>query len=114
MSARPGRIKADAARSTCRIPRHYTIKTTPEFSALKAQLTEEIRVEAIRAAAVDLIADPAGVVVSLPPFCCQRHASAQIASSPRVARQPSRFPAPAPDRRSSWRRRRAAAVPACA
>ena len=32
-------------------PRHYTIKTSPEFSRLKARLTEEIRVEAVRAAA---------------------------------------------------------------
>ena len=49
MSARPGRIKADV---TVRLPhpRHYTIKTTPEFSALKAQLTEEIRVEALKVA----------------------------------------------------------------
>jgi ABC-type nitrate/sulfonate/bicarbonate transport system ATPase subunit len=49
MSARPGRIKADVA---VRLPhpRHYTIKTTPEFSALKAQLTEEIRVEALKTA----------------------------------------------------------------
>jgi len=32
-------------------PRHYnTIKTSPEFSALKARLTEEIRVEAVLAA----------------------------------------------------------------
>ena len=30
-------------------PRHYTIKTSPEFSALKARLTEEIRVEAVLA-----------------------------------------------------------------
>jgi ABC-type nitrate/sulfonate/bicarbonate transport system ATPase subunit len=47
MSARPGRIKADVA---VRLPhpRHYTIKTAPEFSALKAQLTEEIRVEALK------------------------------------------------------------------
>jgi hypothetical protein len=28
----------------------YTIKTSPEFSAYKARLTEEIRVESIRAA----------------------------------------------------------------
>jgi ABC-type nitrate/sulfonate/bicarbonate transport system ATPase subunit len=49
MSARPGRIKADVA---VRLPhpRHYTIKTSPEFSALKAQLTEEIRVEALKVA----------------------------------------------------------------
>jgi hypothetical protein len=32
-------------------PRHYTIKTSPEFSALKARLTEEIRGEAILAEA---------------------------------------------------------------
>jgi ABC-type nitrate/sulfonate/bicarbonate transport system ATPase subunit len=48
MSARPGRIKADVAVGL-RHPRHYTIKTTPEFSAIKAQLTEEIRVEALKA-----------------------------------------------------------------
>ncbi len=45
MSARPGRIKADVP-VTLAHPRHYTVKTTPEFSALKAQLTEQIRVEA--------------------------------------------------------------------
>ena len=31
-------------------PRHYTIKTSAEFSMLKARLTEEIRVEAVLAA----------------------------------------------------------------
>ena len=31
-------------------PRHYTVKTSPEFSALKAQLTEQIRVEALKVA----------------------------------------------------------------
>ena len=49
MSARPGRIKADVAVDLGH-PRKYTIKTSPEFSALKAQLTEEIRVEAVLAA----------------------------------------------------------------
>ncbi len=49
MSARPGRIKLDLP-ITLPHPRHYTIKTSPEFSALKAQLTEEIRVEAVLAA----------------------------------------------------------------
>ena len=44
MSARPGRIKADVA-IDLPYPRHYTMKTTPEFSALKARLTEEIRAE---------------------------------------------------------------------
>ena len=51
MSARPGRIKADVSVDLGH-PRRYTIKTSPEFSALKAQLTEEIRVEAVLAAEV--------------------------------------------------------------
>jgi ABC-type nitrate/sulfonate/bicarbonate transport system ATPase subunit len=50
MTARPGRIKADVA-VTLAHPRHYTVKTSAEFSALKARLTEEIRVEALRSAA---------------------------------------------------------------
>lgn len=50
MSARPGRIKADLAIPIPH-PRHYTVKTTPEFSALKAELTEQIRVEALKVAA---------------------------------------------------------------
>jgi NitT/TauT family transport system ATP-binding protein len=49
MSARPGRIKADLA-IDLPYPRHYTLKTAPEFSALKARLTEEIRAEAVLAA----------------------------------------------------------------
>ncbi len=49
VSARPGRIKADVA-IDLPYPRHYTIKTDPAFSALKAQLTEEIRAEAVIAA----------------------------------------------------------------
>jgi ABC-type nitrate/sulfonate/bicarbonate transport system ATPase subunit len=49
MSARPGRIKADVP-IALPYPRHYTIKTSPEFSALKARLTEEIRAEAVLAA----------------------------------------------------------------
>ena len=48
LSARPGRIKADL-RIDLPHPRHYTMKTSPEFSAYKAQLTEEIRVEAMKA-----------------------------------------------------------------
>ncbi|MBX3455324.1 ABC transporter ATP-binding protein [Ferrovibrio sp.] len=50
MTARPGRVKCDIAIDLPH-PRHYTMKTTPEFAALKARLTEEIRVESIRAAA---------------------------------------------------------------
>jgi ABC-type nitrate/sulfonate/bicarbonate transport system ATPase subunit len=49
LTARPGRIKTELAITLPR-PRHYTIKTTPEFSAYKARLTEEIRSESIRAA----------------------------------------------------------------
>jgi NitT/TauT family transport system ATP-binding protein/sulfonate transport system ATP-binding protein len=49
MTARPGRIKADIA-VELPFPRHYTVKTSPEFSALKARLTEEIRAEAVIAA----------------------------------------------------------------
>src|SRR5258708_14772744 len=49
MTARPGRIKADVA-MTLPYPRHYTIKTSAEFSSLKARLTEEIRAEAVLAA----------------------------------------------------------------
>jgi ABC-type nitrate/sulfonate/bicarbonate transport system ATPase subunit len=49
LTARPGRIKAEIAIGLPR-PRHYTIKTTPEFSAYKARLTDEIRSESIRAA----------------------------------------------------------------
>ena len=49
MSARPGRIKADLAVDLPH-PRDYKMKTSPEFSALKARLTEEIRVEAVLAA----------------------------------------------------------------
>jgi NitT/TauT family transport system ATP-binding protein/sulfonate transport system ATP-binding protein len=58
MSARPGRIKADVAVDLPH-PRHYTVKTTPAFSALKARLTEEIRVEALKVAAA---ASPAAAV----------------------------------------------------
>jgi NitT/TauT family transport system ATP-binding protein/sulfonate transport system ATP-binding protein len=51
MTARPGRIKSDVAIDLPH-PRHYTLKTSPEFSALKARLTEDIRVEAMRTAEV--------------------------------------------------------------
>jgi NitT/TauT family transport system ATP-binding protein len=51
MSARPGRIKSDV-RIDLPHPRHYTVKTAPEFSAYKARLTEEIRAESIKTAAM--------------------------------------------------------------
>jgi NitT/TauT family transport system ATP-binding protein/sulfonate transport system ATP-binding protein len=49
MTARPGRIKADVPVPLSH-PRHYTVKTAAEFSALKARLTEEIRTEVLRVA----------------------------------------------------------------
>src|SRR5215831_3486493 len=55
MTARPGRIKWELGVELPH-PRHYTIKTSAVFSALKARLTEEIRVEALRAS------DAAGAV----------------------------------------------------
>ena len=48
MSARPGRIKLDRAVPLPH-PRHYAVKTTPPFMELKAELTEQVRVE-VRAA----------------------------------------------------------------
>ncbi|OYX02308.1 MAG: sulfonate ABC transporter ATP-binding protein [Bosea sp. 32-68-6] len=48
MSARPGRIKADIAVDLPH-PRPYTIKTSPEFVALKERLVEEIRAEVMAA-----------------------------------------------------------------
>jgi ABC-type nitrate/sulfonate/bicarbonate transport system ATPase subunit len=50
MSARPGRIKLDLPVALA-YPRHYSIKTTPAFATLKAELTEQVRVE-VRAAAL--------------------------------------------------------------
>jgi NitT/TauT family transport system ATP-binding protein/sulfonate transport system ATP-binding protein len=49
LTARPGRIKTELA-ITLPHPRHYTLKTTAEFSAYKARLTEEVRGESILAA----------------------------------------------------------------
>jgi ABC-type nitrate/sulfonate/bicarbonate transport system ATPase subunit len=57
MSARPGRIKTEVAVDLPH-PRHYTVKTTPAFSALKARLTEEIRTEALKVAAAVASASP--------------------------------------------------------
>jgi ABC-type nitrate/sulfonate/bicarbonate transport system ATPase subunit len=48
MSARPGRLKSDL-RIELPHPRHYTMKTAPEFSRYKAEITEQIRVEALKA-----------------------------------------------------------------
>lgn len=49
ISARPGHIKAEV-RIELPHPRHYTMKTSPEFSRYKAELTEQIRAESIKAA----------------------------------------------------------------
>ncbi|MCP5284778.1 MAG: ABC transporter ATP-binding protein [Burkholderiaceae bacterium] len=48
MSARPGRIKLDRPVPLPH-PRHYAMKTTPDFAALKAELTETVRAEVIAA-----------------------------------------------------------------
>ena len=48
MSARPGRIKLDRA-APLPHPRHYAMKTAPEFVALKAELTEALRAEVLAA-----------------------------------------------------------------
>jgi ABC-type nitrate/sulfonate/bicarbonate transport system ATPase subunit len=50
MSARPGRIKLDHVVPLPH-PRHYSVKTTPPFAALKAELTEAVRTEVIAAQA---------------------------------------------------------------
>jgi ABC-type nitrate/sulfonate/bicarbonate transport system ATPase subunit len=50
MSARPGRIKLDRM-VPLEHPRHYSVKTTPAFSSLKAELTEAVRVEVLAAQA---------------------------------------------------------------
>lgn len=49
MSARPGRIKLDRPVPMPH-PRHYSLKTAPEFSSLKAELTEAVRVEVLAGA----------------------------------------------------------------
>jgi ABC-type nitrate/sulfonate/bicarbonate transport system ATPase subunit len=46
MSARPGRIKLDR-RVELPHPRHYSVKTTPAFVALKSELTESVRAEVL-------------------------------------------------------------------
>ena len=48
MSARPGRIKLDRPVPLAH-PRHYSVKTTPPFAALKAELTEAVRAEVLAA-----------------------------------------------------------------
>lgn len=50
MTARPGRIKSITPVNLPH-PRHYTVKASPEFSELRLKLTEEIRSEALAAAA---------------------------------------------------------------
>lgn len=50
MSARSGRIKLDRVLPFAH-PRHYLIKTSPEFSTVKAELTEAVRTEVLAAQA---------------------------------------------------------------
>ena len=51
MSARPGRIKFERAVPFAH-PRHYSIKTSPDFVALKAELTEQVRAEVLASTAL--------------------------------------------------------------
>ncbi|TAG75622.1 MAG: ABC transporter ATP-binding protein [Burkholderiales bacterium] len=51
MSARPGRIKLDREIPFAH-PRHYSIKTTADFAALKGELTEQVRAEVIASQAL--------------------------------------------------------------
>ena len=51
MSARPGHLKADL-RIDLPHPRHYTMKTTPAFAQLKAELTDEVRTEVLASQAL--------------------------------------------------------------
>jgi NitT/TauT family transport system ATP-binding protein len=51
MTARPGRIKCDLPVPLAH-PRDYAVKTSAAFTEMKARLTEEIRVEVRRAAAL--------------------------------------------------------------
>ncbi len=48
MSARPGRIKTDRVVPLAH-PRVYSVKTTPVFAQLKAELTEDVRTEVMAA-----------------------------------------------------------------
>lgn len=50
MSARPGRVKLDRVVDLPH-PRHYSVKTSPAFAALKAELTEAVRSEVLAAQA---------------------------------------------------------------
>ena len=51
MSARPGRIKVDRP-VLLPHPRHYSVKTTPVFAGLKAELTEAVRAEVLASQAL--------------------------------------------------------------
>jgi ABC-type nitrate/sulfonate/bicarbonate transport system ATPase subunit len=51
MSARPGRIKLDRTVDFAH-PRHYSVKTTPAFASLKAELMEQVRAEVIASSAL--------------------------------------------------------------
>ncbi|MCC7274378.1 MAG: ABC transporter ATP-binding protein [Alphaproteobacteria bacterium] len=53
MTARPGRIKSEVTVPLPH-PRHWRMKTMPEFARLKEQLTEAIREETLRAAAMNV------------------------------------------------------------
>ena len=53
LTARPGRIKAEL-KIELPHPRHYRMKTAPEFQRYKEYLTEAIRAEAMKAAGIEI------------------------------------------------------------
>ncbi|BBK31499.1 NitT/TauT family transport system ATP-binding protein/sulfonate transport system ATP-binding protein [Stella humosa] len=53
MTARPGRIKCEVPVPLPH-PRHWRMKTTPEFAAIEEELTEAIREESLRAAEMNV------------------------------------------------------------
>jgi len=53
MTARPGRIKTEV-QVPLPHPRHWRMKTTPEFARIEEELTEAIREESLRAAAMNV------------------------------------------------------------
>jgi hypothetical protein len=70
MSARPGRIKLDRGVDIPH-PRRYSVKTTPVFMELKAELTEQVRVQVRAAQAVAAAAVAGGgIAFEGPDWAC--------------------------------------------
>jgi hypothetical protein len=82
-SARPGRIKSDIAVDLPH-PRHYTIKTSPEFMELKARLTEEIRAEAMAAERIETMRQHPPPLTSPPRTARRRRCRSRCTSRSRT------------------------------